>query len=471
MALSLEKIEALAPDQASLGAARKLLKANGWPTLAYDGAALVWGECQGSGATPYRVVISELDAGYKCTCPSRKFPCKHSLALMWMRAEGTVSFAQAPTPEWVKDWLVRRRGPSATAAAAPERPASASMDALPDEAADGTADAKAEARSAALRERNRQEREALILAGLDELDLWLSDQIDTGLAGFAAHAHASCRVMSQRLVDAKAPGLAARLVNVPPRLFAAPEAQRPTLAIQDLGVLHLLAEAYRRQETLSAALRLDVRQAVGWSLTREALAGDETAERASGAWRVVACQSEIQPDRLRRLETWLRREDDGEGEQRFAVLIDFVPVAGGPTSSGYAIGDRFTADLAFYPSPVPLRAMIVQQQSGAIAEPKPLALSAHRLEAAFAGYHAALAARPWLETFPLAFAGARVRRSGEALYLCDDGGTLALPLDGGQQALATPLLDLPAFSGIGLWDGRSLTLSWAETVLGRWVNA
>ncbi|MGB6721585.1 MAG: SWIM zinc finger family protein, partial [Terracidiphilus sp.] len=87
-ALSLEKIEAIAPDQASLSAARKLLKPGVWSGLQSDGAELAWGECQGSGATPYRVAISETDAGYKCTCPSRKFPCKHCLALMWMRAEG-----------------------------------------------------------------------------------------------------------------------------------------------------------------------------------------------------------------------------------------------------------------------------------------------------------------------------------------------------------------------------------------------
>src|SRR5215470_15299538 len=78
MSLTLERIETLAPDQASLAAARKLLKPSSWPTLA-EGEGLVWGECQGSGATPYRVVVNEADTGYKCTCPSRKFPCKHSL--------------------------------------------------------------------------------------------------------------------------------------------------------------------------------------------------------------------------------------------------------------------------------------------------------------------------------------------------------------------------------------------------------
>src|SRR5689334_12220180 len=111
MSLTLPRIEGLAPDQASLGAARKLLKATLWPTLA-EADGLIWGECQGSGATPYRVVVTEADAGYKCTCPSRKFPCKHALALMWMRADKSAAFVPSTVPDWVKDWLSRRRGAS-----------------------------------------------------------------------------------------------------------------------------------------------------------------------------------------------------------------------------------------------------------------------------------------------------------------------------------------------------------------------
>jgi len=200
MVLSLEKIEALAPDQAALGAARKLLKATTWPTLACDNAGLVWGEAQGSGATPYRVVISEIDAGYKCTCPSRKFPCKHSLALMWIRAEGKLAFATGSPPQWVNDWLSRRRGPSlATPAAGTALKASLAL-AVSGELAAAAADPKTEARAAAQRERNRQDREATILAGLDELDLWLSDQVERGIAAFLANAASACRQMAQRLM-------------------------------------------------------------------------------------------------------------------------------------------------------------------------------------------------------------------------------------------------------------------------------
>src|ERR1700721_1894568 len=103
MSLTFERIEGLAPDQASLAAARKLLKPSYWPTLT-EGEGLAWGECQGSSATPYRIVINVADAGTKCTCPSRKSPCKHALALMGMGADRSATFASASVVDWVKDW-------------------------------------------------------------------------------------------------------------------------------------------------------------------------------------------------------------------------------------------------------------------------------------------------------------------------------------------------------------------------------
>jgi hypothetical protein len=86
MALNFAKIEALAPNQAALDAAGKLPKPGVSPTLARDDAGLVLREAQGSGETPFRVVVCEIDARYTCTCPSRKFSCKHSLVLMWTGA-------------------------------------------------------------------------------------------------------------------------------------------------------------------------------------------------------------------------------------------------------------------------------------------------------------------------------------------------------------------------------------------------
>jgi hypothetical protein len=332
LSLTFERIEGLAPDQSSLAAARKLLKPTAWPTLA-EGDGLVWGECQGSGATPYRVVVHEADAGYKCTCPSRKFPCKHTLALMWMRVDKPATFAPTVVPEWVKDWLSRRRGTPAAAnkaegeAQQPKARPSLRLTEIPE--ATASDEPKTEQRAAAARERNRLEREASVLAGLEDLDTWLSDQVQQGMASFVARAAVACRTIAQRLVDGKAPGLAGRLDALPTRLFTLPASARPSAAIRELGQLHLISQAYRRAPQLPELLAADARQAVGWSITREALLSDSLALRVSGQWRVFAIVSEAQPDRLRRVETWLFRQTAGDGVPACAVLIDLVPVSTG----------------------------------------------------------------------------------------------------------------------------------------------
>jgi hypothetical protein len=147
--------------------------------------------------------------------PEQEVSCKHSLALMWMRAEGKFAFVTAEVPDWVKDWVSRRRGPGAKPAAEGDAAKSKVSIAAAAEATVAESDPKAEARATAAPERNRKEREAAILAGLDELDVWLSDQVERGMAAFVGQSAQACKVIAQRLVDAKASGLAARLEAVP----------------------------------------------------------------------------------------------------------------------------------------------------------------------------------------------------------------------------------------------------------------
>ena len=473
MSLTLERIEALAPDQASLAAARKLLKPSSWPTLA-QGEGLVWGECQGSGATPYRVVVNEGDAGYKCTCPSRKFPCKHALALMWMRADKSAAFVPAAVPDWVKDWLSRRRGATTATSDTEDKgqPKSRPSIGLTEIPEPGTnADPKAEQRAAAARERNRLEREAAVLAGLDDLDTWLADQIRRGMANFVAQTAQACRTIAQRLVDAKASGLAGRLDALPTRLFTLPGPARPSAAIRELGQIHLISKGYRRASELPQSLAADARGAVGWAVTREVLLSDSEALRVYAKWKIFAVLSEAQPDRLRRVETWLWRQNGADGAPQCAVLIDYVPISTAAAVGGYLVGDQIDAELTFYRSIIPLRAQITTLRKGAEQSSEPLILPNERLSASYAKYERALAQLPWLGTFPLTFWSAIVRRNGEQLYLYDDQTELTLPLHTSQASHALPLASVGRIDGIGLWNGYELTLAWAETQLGRWMRS
>lgn len=473
MQLTLERVEAMAPDQSSLAAARKLFKPTIWPTLA-EGEGLVWGECQGSGATPYRIVVHEGDAGYKCTCPSRKFPCKHVLALMWMRAEGKAAFAPSAVPDWVKDWLSRRRGPTKDGGKEERDEAPKARPSIHlAEIAETTPQlgVQAEARSAAARERNRLERETAVLAGLEQLDTWLSDQIERGMVSFLLQCTQACRTIAQRLVDAKAPGLASRLDALPTLLFTMPEPQRPYAAVRELGQIHLISKAYRRAAELDEFLNADARQTVGWSVTRESLLLDSGAVRVRGTWRVVAVVIESQPDRLRRVETWLWRNGVSDEAPKSAVLIDFVPVSTGAAASGYVVGDQLEAELVFYRSSVHLRAQIVAASQGAQPCADALSLPKQTLDESYSEYERALARLPWLGTFPLCFTKADVRRKDEQLYLCDGEHGMALPLPSSQHSDAMPLASVGPVDGIGLWNGYDFMLIWAETRLGRWVRA
>lgn len=469
MSLTKEKIEQLAPDQSSLAAALKLMKPASWPVLAREGA-LAWGECQGSGATPYRVVTSLDDLGYKCTCPSRKFPCKHALAVMWLACETPQRFAQAPPPPWVEDWLSRRRPKGAGSARSESVTAGASMAAAVAEAEEPKeSDPKAEARAAAQRQRAREQREAAVLAGLDELDRWILDQLQSGLAGFAQQAGKGARALITRLVDAKAQALAGRVEALVADVHRLPEQMRGEVVLERLASLALISAAYRSQEQLPPALKADVRRAASWITTREELLEDPSAFRVSADWIVAATRSIVQPDRLRRLETWLLRTTPDEGTPAVALLIDFVPVTGGPSAPPFVPGETLSAEIVFYPSAAPLRGLLASRAptTGAVTWPSFPA----GLNAALARYRGALARQPWLESWPLGAGGIRVERlSDNQLALADPGG-FVVPLERTQTEALTPMLGLEPVSALFTWDGRYATLLAAETPIGTWYES
>jgi len=466
MSLSKDKIEKLAPDQASLGAALKLMRPVTWPTLGRDaGATLLWGECQGSGATPYRVIVSVDDLGYKCTCPSRKFPCKHALAVMWMHCETPERLVPGASPDWVADWLARRRPKSSGVRAPSSSKGGGSMAEAHAEAMEQKpADPRAMARAEAQRARLREEREASVLAGLDDLDRWIVDQLNLGLAAFAQRAASSTKTLSTRLVDAKAQGLAGRVEALAADAFRVPEQMRSDLVFERLAALSLISAAYRNQDRLTPPLCADVRRVTSWTTRREELLADVEAPRVAGDWIVAATRSEVQPDKLRRLETWLLQARPGPPV--VTVLIDYVPVSGGPSASPFVPGETFTGEVVFYPSATPLRGQLAART--ATQNPIVWPRLPEGLGAALATYEQALSRQPWLESWPLGADGLHLERLAGCRLGLADADALALPLDPAQDDAATALLGLESISALFTWDGRFATLLAAETPIGRW---
>lgn len=458
MAIDLGRIEALATDQASLKAAAGLAKPGKWSGVGGSAdRALIWGECAGSGANPYRVMADLRDLGNKCTCPSRKFPCKHLLALLWLNAEAVVTFAPGEIPAWVGDWLGRRRGTGAAPAGVAAKPASdAPKDLRAAQLAEPEApeDPKAAARREASAAKRWEDTERAILDSLDALEQWIGDQLRRGLSAFIDDATARCRRIAARLVDGKAAALAGRIDELPARLLGQPAGDRPRAAVVELGKLVLLARAFR-----AAPRDADIRRAVASSETRETVLASSDTVRVTALWEVLAEQVQTRRDGLVSQTTWLLNlGPEGPG---FAMLLDYFPASAGRRTSAFTPGERFTGEVAFFPGRNPLRGLLLQRAAvGSDTQDWPEA-APDLAEALTAPLHA----EPWILDIPVLLPRGRVAidAAGQGWWRPADAAT-ALPLAEGAEGLirGTELTRAAA-----LWSGNRLAILAAQTPWGR----
>lgn len=428
MSLTPAQILDLAPDASSRKAGQDQGKPARWNGLGRMGP-VVWGEIKGSGASPYRTVADLSGPVSKCTCPSRKFPCKHAIGLMLVDAAGPPD--EAPPPDWVAAWIKAREGRAASAEPKSREGA---------RPVDETAQA-----------RRRQVREERVAACLDELDLWLGDLMRRGLAAARSEPYAFWDRMAGRLVDGQAPGLARR-VRVLPGLVAAQPlagAARPEAALAlALGRLGLLVRAARRIDALASEQAAAIRIAIGYPVTAE-----EMAQRPvlADEWAVLAHVIE-EEDALTVRTVWLAGRRTGA----LAQVVDYG-TPGSPLPLAPAAGQDFSGALAFHPGDPPLRA-IFRDGFAAGSPPGPLAgtlAGAGTVAEALDVYAGALARAPWTERWPLRLSGVRfgrLRTEAGAFGAGDATGCLALRAGPHLPALIAVAAGRPV-DLFGLYDG------------------
>lgn len=410
MVLTPDSILALAPDDGSASSARSLATPTRWPVLNSPGGVL-WGHCQGSGKTPYLTAVDLDGLVSRCSCPSRKFPCKHGLALLLLSVSHADSFGVDLAPESIQTWLQDR---------------------------EQRAGQKVEQETAAVRKdvdpaaqaRRRAARERKVSGGLAGLEIFLQDLMRDGLAHAGARSYTDWDTQAARLVDAQAPG-AARQVRRIPELLGDPAA-----LLAHLAHLHLLCEAWTRRETLEGDQQADLRAALGFPLNQTDLPG---ANRAR--WDVLGQITLRGDDDLTTRRTWLRHDEQS------ALLLDFA-AAGRPLPPGLPVGQSVEAEVCLAPSAAPQRAVIRGEVGGA-APLTPVA--SVTLETLLDTHAQALALNPWRERTAHLLGPVWLLPGWQ---LVDEGGQ-ALPLSGDERLL----LGLLARSAgqpvtvFGEWDG------------------
>jgi hypothetical protein len=397
-----DQVAAVAPDASSVAAARGLAGPSHWSGTGHDHRA-VWGRCRG-----YDSGIDLSGPGFSCSCPSRKVPCKHALALLLLLATQPDAVPPSDAPAWVEEWLATRAKRAARPSPAERKPV----------------DPEARARRIA-------DRAARIGAGLEELDLWLRDLVRQGLASAQGRPFRYWDEVAARMVDAQAPGVGGQVRRMA-GIVRSGDGWPGRLLVQ-AGRLHLLTQAWARLETLPPETQADLRTAAGWSWTGdEVLAAGRTVR---DRWQVVG-RAVVDEERFRIQRTWLA----GTESARTALIIESV-AAYDSLPGDLVMGTAVDADLAFFPGAWPQRAHVARL----LGEPEPMVEwpGAATIEDALAEHARALAANPWLDRLPMVLSGVvpvvrdagwRARDSTGAavrLLLDDPAGWTLAALSGG----------------------------------------
>jgi hypothetical protein len=425
--LSEEQILTLAPDESSKKSGKDLANPAKWVSKAVSSRAL-WGECQGSGSKPYQTQVDLTNLAFKCSCPSRKFPCKHGLGLLLLSARQPGLFQQTEEPAWVSDWLNKRVEKE-------EKKAEKKETAAPvDEAAQA---------------KRQQARQQKVADGITELMRWIKDQVRTGIHIAPSKATGWWENMARRMVDAQGPGLAGMIRTLGNTNFFREGWQSEY--IDQLLRIYLVIEGYQRLHQLDPALRDDINGQIGFTVSQEEL---KETTGTMDTWLVLGKQvTEDQGITVERY--WLF----GTTTRKYALILQFL-VRGQGAQLSLTPGLFIRAELVFFPSAAPLRALIKRQvQADGVAEGEGFA-NWEELTAASAATTSCL---PFTTERPFIVQGLTPIRYGQQWWLQDHRQTImpvkenfrsiwkVLALSGGQPLNMALIGREKIFEPIGVW--------------------
>jgi hypothetical protein len=398
--LTEEQVLQLAPDASSLKSGKDLGNPKKWLNYTCNERVL-WGEMQGSGKDPYRTQIDLVATAFKCSCPSRKFPCKHGLGLLLVFAKNFSLVTKSDDePAWVKEWMDKRQT-KAEAKAAPE----------PVEVDDKTEEKRAKEKA-----KRDNDRLSLVQAGAAELELLLKDLLRGGFLSIPEKGTAFFEKTAARMVDAKATGLANQVKGFSKINFYSGNAWHSEVLAQAAETF-LLLESFKNIEKQTPTVQEDIRSLVGWNQKKNELLEAENSDKVTDKWLVLARSTE-QEDDLTIQKHWLLGAESG----RYALILDFgYKNTAIPTL--LVTGTLTQAELVFYPSNMPFRAVIKNQGSNTTAIQLPILPLANWLKAQDV-FVEKLSLFPWADELPLFLSQLMLIQHENVWFLRDTEGYL-----------------------------------------------
>ncbi|MBV7529721.1 SWIM zinc finger family protein [Chitinophaga sp. sic0106] len=311
-----------APDDASRKSGKDLASLLKWESTGRSAIAL-WGACKGSGSKPYQTQIDLQQLAFKCSCPSRKFPCKHGIALLLLYSRSTDNIPETASPAWVNEWIEKRQATQEKKAAAPVTTSTSS------------------AKSPAVRASRVNE-------GIEELLRWMKDMLRNGIIHLPEKNQTYWENTARRLIDAQAPGLAGMVRNLQDIHYYQEGWQQQFMV--HLLKLYTTVQGYLHLELLPELLQQDIRQQCGFTVNQEYL---KSLPGITDTWQVLGKQITEQ-DKLITERYWLYGESSGQT----ALILQFYARHFSTPAFTLQPGTAIKAELVYFPSVKPLRAVL-----------------------------------------------------------------------------------------------------------------
>ena len=207
-----QQIQAMAPNAAAVANGRKISQKGGFVRLERSADDTFYlGECTGSGKSNYITSVDFLDPANpvcRCSCPSRQFPCKHGLALLF-EILAKKNFGICEVPEDIQKKREKKQARDAKAEAGENGEAEGPEDGSP-EALEAAAKKKAAAAKSAKAARTKKIKKQL--EGLELTSTLVQDLMKAGLGTMGGTAIKTYEQLSKQLGDYYLPG-PQRLLN------------------------------------------------------------------------------------------------------------------------------------------------------------------------------------------------------------------------------------------------------------------
>ena len=317
----------LAPDSATADRAKKLTTTKLWRVLAGN-PSIIWGECKSSGLTFYKVAFQKKSQTFKCNCASRKYPCKHAIALSILLTDEPDAFTiSEELPDWVSAWAAQG-GPGAAAQTVEQAQVNAEN-----------------------RQKNFSKRLDRMVAGLDELENWLLDTVRQGIAALEQQPFSYWTAISARIHDAQLSAIGKRIKNIP--VLIGSDEDWPAKVLSELTAYYLLIRGLRKMDELPLNIQQDLLTVAGVSTKKEELF--QYGQTVKDTWMILG-QIEGVEEKLNFRRTWVL----GFETKRYGLILDYA-FGRHPYTANYRTGNVFVGQVVFYPSNAPLRMAVKEK--------------------------------------------------------------------------------------------------------------